>query len=160
MLFSFKAKIYKIGINPCVQVPEKIFSQLKATKGYISVKGTINKHPFIQTLCPVKKEGYRLYVNGQMLKGSSLEVGETATFIIEQDHTDRSKKYTLSADFRKKLRQNKLLSAFNKLAPSRQKEIIRYIDHLKTEVSKQKNIDRIIDAMKGKTTSPLVRVKK
>lgn len=160
MPFSFKAKIYKVGVNPCVKVPEKIFKRLKATKGYIPVKGTINKHPFTQTLCPVKNEGYRLYVNGLMLKGSSLAVGDTAAFIIEQDLTDRSKQYILTAGFRKKLQQHKLLDTFNKLAPSRQKEIIRYIDHLKTEASKQKNIDRIINAMKGITTSPLVRTKK
>jgi hypothetical protein len=160
MAFSFKAKIYMVGINPCVKVPAKIYNQLKTTRGYIPVKGTINEHPFTQTLCPVKNEGYRLYVNGLMLKGASLIVGDTASFLIEQDDTDRSKQYILSADFRKKLQQHKLLDAFNKLAPSRQKEIIRYLDHLKTEAARQKNIGRIINAMKGTTTSPLVRVKK
>ena len=54
-MYSFKAKIYKVGINPCVDVPEKIYSKLIATKGYIPVKGTINQFPFQQTLCPVKK---------------------------------------------------------------------------------------------------------
>lgn len=41
MSFSFKAKIYKVGINPCVDVPNNITRKINK-KGYIPVKGTIN----------------------------------------------------------------------------------------------------------------------
>ncbi len=47
MAFSFKAKIYKVGINPCVDVPEKISSKLKAGRGYILIpsrQNEINKY--------------------------------------------------------------------------------------------------------------------
>ena len=37
--YKFKAEIYKIGINYCVDVPGNITSEMTATKGYIKIKG-------------------------------------------------------------------------------------------------------------------------
>ena len=67
MAFTFKAVIYKVGINPVVDVPVRITKKLIATKGYIPVKGSINGFAFHQTLCPVKDAPPRLYVNGPMM---------------------------------------------------------------------------------------------
>lgn len=159
MKFTFKAKIYKVGINPCVKVPDSITSKLTATKGYISVKGTIQNHFFQQTLCPVKNEAYRLYVNGPMLKGANLKVGQTAHFVIEQDTLERNKNVDMPEAFKKKLEENKLLDAFLQLAPFRQKEICRYLNHLKTEEALNKSIDKMIIVLKGKGSSPLLRMK-
>lgn len=159
MKFSFKAKIYKVGVNPCVKVPHRITDKLKATKGYIPVKGKIENHFFQQTLCPVKGEGYRLYVNGPMLKGVNMKIGETAKFIIEQDTLERNKNHPMPGEFKKKLEEHKLLTAFQQLTPSRQKEINRYLNNLKTEESLNKNINKMINVLKGKETSPLLRMK-
>ena len=159
MKFAFKAKIYIVGINSCVKVPLRITAKLKATKGYIPVKGKIEDHFFQQTLCPVKNEGYRLYVNGPMLKGADVKVGQTVNFIIEQDTLERNKNIPMSKEFKKKLEEHKLLSMFQQLSPSRQKEINRYLNNLKTEEALTKNIDKMIKVLKGKETSPLFRMK-
>jgi Bacteriocin-protection, YdeI or OmpD-Associated/Domain of unknown function (DUF1905) len=159
MKFYFKAKIYKAGINPCVKVPLSITAKLKATKGYIPVKGKILHHFFQQTLCPVKNEGYRLYVNGPMLKGANVKVGQTANFIIEQDTLERNKNVPVPKEFKKKLEENDLLAMFQQLSPSRQKEINRYLNNLKTEEAITKNINKMINVLKGKETSPLLRMK-
>jgi hypothetical protein len=82
MKFTFRAKIYKVGINPCVKVPQRITSQMTPRRGYIPVRGEIDGHPFEQTLVAVKNESYRLYVNGLMLKGSGARVGGTSQFAI------------------------------------------------------------------------------
>ena len=158
MKFSFKAKIYKVGINPCVKVPLHITAKLKATKGYIPVKGKIENHFFQQTLCPVKDKGYRLYVNGPMLKGADVKVGQTANFIIEQDTLERNKNYPMPKQFKKKLEEHDLLKMFQQLTPSRQKEINRYLNNLKTDEALAKNIDKMINVLKGKETSPLFRM--
>lgn len=157
MKFPFKAKIYKAGINPCVKVPLYITAKLKATKGYIPIKGKIQDHFFQQTLCPVKNEGYRLYINGPMLKGSGVKVGQTANFIIEQDTLKRNKNIPMPKEFKKKLEEHDLFTAFQKLAPFRQKEILRYLNNLKTEEALTKNIEKMINVLKGKETSPLLR---
>ena len=91
MIHSFKSKIYKVGINPCVKVPAHITANMNATKGYIPVSGKIEGHPFEQTLCPIKNDLYRLYVNGPMLKGANVKVGQTVKFSIEQAKTKRQR---------------------------------------------------------------------
>ena len=152
MKHSFKAKIYKVGINPCVKVPNRITDKLTATKGYIPVKGTIDGHLFQQTLCPVKGEGYRLYVNGLMLKGAQLKVGNTAHFIIEQDTLERNKNHPMPKGFKKKLEEHGLLKMFQQLSN-------RYLNNLKSEEALAKNINKMVDVLKGKDTSPLYRTK-
>ncbi len=159
MKFSFKAKIHIVGINPCVKVPLRITDKLEATKGFIPVKGKIKNHFFQQTLCPVNGEEYRLYVNRPMLKGADIKVGQTATFIIEQDTLERNKNHPMPGEFKKKLEEDKLLTAFQQLTPSRQKEINRYLNNLKTEESLHRNIDKMINVLKGKGSSLLLRMK-
>jgi hypothetical protein len=85
MKFRFQATIYKVGINPCVKVPSSITDKMTPIKGYIPVKGKIEAHSFRHNLCPVKNAEYRLYVNGPMLKGANVEVGQTVRFILEQN---------------------------------------------------------------------------
>ena len=159
MKLSFKAKIYKVGINPCVKVPLRITDKLIPTKGYISVKGKIENHFFQQTLCPVKGEGYRLYVNGTMLQGAGVKMGQIVHFIIEQDSLERNKNHPMPGAFKNKLEEHGLLQMFQQLSPSRQKEINRYLNNLKTEESLGRNINKMINVFKGKDTSPLFRMK-
>lgn len=149
MKHTFKSKITKAGINPCVPVPQKITSQLTATKGYIPVKGTIEGFFFQQTLCPVKGEGYRLYVNGIMLKGSHMKVGKAARFIIEQDTWERNRNVPMHPAFKKKLKEHKLLDRFLELSPPRQKEVNRYLNNLKTQEALTGNIEKIIRTFNG-----------
>jgi hypothetical protein len=158
MPFSFKARIYKAGINPVVKVPLFITKQLEATKGYIPVKGTINGFFFQQTLCPVKNDKYRLYVNAPMLKGASVKNGQTALFVIEQDSLERNKNIPMPAALKKALQEHNLLTAFKQLSPSRQKEVNRYLLQLKTEATLQKNIGKIIKVLQGKAVSPLFSI--
>src|ERR1700704_3375522 len=89
---KFKAKIDIIGINPFVLLPSSvltsIFNQAKKDKGPIRVRGSIDGHPFIQTL--VKYSGkWRLYINTPMLKASQKKVGDIISLQIEFDPDER-----------------------------------------------------------------------
>ena len=149
MKFSFEAEIYKTGINPCVDVPLRITKSMVASKGYIPIKGKIKNHPFKQTLVTIKSAEYRLYVNGPMLKDSKTKLGDRVKFTIEQDF--ESKTIPMPKELKAKLDQHKLLTAFNALTPGRQKEILRYLNFLKTEESLNRNIDKVIHQLKKKT---------
>jgi hypothetical protein len=146
MKFSFTSMIKKVGINPCVPVPESISGKMKPIKGYIPVKGKIERHSFIQTLVPVKNEGYRLYVNGPMLKGAHVKVGDTVKFIIEQNFTPVI--VTMPPLFKKELAANKLLDTFYELTPTRQKEVLKYLNALKTKESLVRNTGKFIVLLK------------
>lgn len=159
MIFSFKSRIYKVGINPCVKVPARITKTMTATKGYIPIKGTINDHPFEQTLCPVKNDLYRLYVNGPMMKGANVKIGDRASFSIEQAGKQKDSDIAMPLQLKKKLKEYKLQKTFDVLAPYRQKEILRYLNNIKTEATLLKNIDKLILVLQGKAISPLLRAR-
>ncbi|MEO8171974.1 MAG: DUF1905 domain-containing protein [Sediminibacterium sp.] len=148
MPFSFKATIYKVGINPCVPVPKRITDKMSPAKGYIPIKGKINGHEFVQTLVPVKDEEYRLYVNGPMLKGGKTKNGDMAKFLIEQNLQPEIRDPKMPPAFKKRLTAEKLVDVFTKLTPYRRKEILKYLGFLKTEESLQRNIAKVIWQLK------------
>ena len=130
-----------------MDVPYKISRNLIATKGYIPIKGTIKEFSFQQTLCPVKESPFRLYVNGLMLAGGGVEVGETVAFRIEQD--DRPKTDVDTPDFLiRALKMYKLTKAFEGLTPSQQKEISKYLGYLKTDEARDRNLEKFISKLK------------
>src|ERR1700761_7396425 len=136
-MHHFTAQIQIIGINPYLLLPDEvlaeIFAQAKKDKGPIPVKGTVNGEMFIQNL--VKLKGiWRLYINTSMLKNSPKRVGETITIGIEFDPDERIIAH--HPGFVAALKENKEAKAvFDKLTPSLQLEIVRYISRLKTEES-------------------------
>lgn len=149
---SFSQVIFKVGINPCVVPPddvmEHIFKHAKKRSGPIPVRGTVNGAQYIQTL--VKYAGFwRLYINGTMLKAAKRRVNDVAAITMEYDPSDRT--VLQHPEFAKVLaRDPYAIAAFNALAPSRQKEINRYLNHLKIESVRTKNIGKVIDHLVGK----------
>lgn len=150
-MHSFTANIDIIGVNPFVFVPDKIlaaiFEQAGSNKGPIAVRGAINGKVYKQTL--VKFSGHwRLYINNNMLKNSPKRIGETIAITIEFDPEERS--VEPHPKLVKALEKEPGAKAiFDHLAASRQKEIVRYIAHLKTEDSVDKNVKRAVAFLLG-----------
>ncbi|MBV9963652.1 MAG: DUF1905 domain-containing protein [Parafilimonas sp.] len=148
---SFSAEIFKIGINPYVFVPDELLNYLfrKAgkDKGSIPVHLTINKQKFIQHLVKYRGE-WRLYLNTPMRKAAGKDVGDIINIKIDFDEEERitpmHKKFELALNKNTKARH-----VFSTLPPSKQKEIMRYLNNLKSEESLNKNIERAINFLNG-----------
>ena len=151
-MVEFSARIYKLGVNPVVDPPEAVFETIfelaGRSKGPIPVRGLINGAEFMQTL--VKYAGkWRLYVNGEMLEASGLNVGDTASIEIEYD--PRPRQYPVPAALRRALASDpKARAAWDALTPSRRTEIVRYLTSLKTEASVSKNIEKVVRMLTAK----------
>lgn len=147
----FKATIEIIGVNPFVFLPEENIEALCAQagkhSGKIPVKMKIDGHEFPQTL--VKYAGHwRLYLNMPMRKAAGKDVGDTATFEVDYDPSDRS--IPVHPRLQLALEGNPAAKAkFDSLPPSRQHEIVRYIAHLKSEVSVERNVARAMLFLQG-----------
>jgi hypothetical protein len=143
---SFSAEVKIIGINPFVFVPAKIlrdiFLAAGKSKGAIPVKGNLNSNPFLQTL--VKYSGaWRLYLNGDMRKAAGAKPGDTVKVKIDVDFNPRIT--PMHPELQAALRKNKSAKEkFTSLSSSRQKEINRYLNALKTDASIERNVERII----------------
>jgi hypothetical protein len=149
---SFKAEIYIIGINPYVLLPENslnsIFKEAGRDKGPIPVRGTIDGFDFIQTL--VKYSGkWRLYLNTPMRNACGKDVGDKVTIKLSFDPADRT--VHPHPDLEAALKKNKKAKAvFDELPPSRQKEIYRYINSLKSDDARERNIKKSVQFLLGK----------
>ena len=149
---AFTAELAIIDGNPFVAVPSavlnELFDEAGRSKGPIPVRGTINGRPFQQTL--VRFRGaWRLYVNMAMLDDSPRRIGELIEVAVSFDPGDRGiephPKLLAMLDANREAR-----NVFDALAPSRQKEIVRYIDGLKSEESVDRNVRRARNFLLGK----------
>jgi hypothetical protein len=141
---TFRATIYKTGINYCVDVPNTITKRLEKNKGYIRITGTVNDFPFTKSLVPVKEGPYRLFVNLATLKGATAKLGDRANFVIEQDTFKKQKEYPVPHSLKEALRKTKLTKAFNELTPARRRDILKYLSYVKTDSTMDKNINKLI----------------
>ena len=142
---NFSAVIYKQGINPCVDVPVRV-SQAFQRKGYIPVRGMLNKNPFKATLVPTGQGKYRLYINGVMRKQAGVAVGDKIRIELGLDPQLRT--IPMPKAFEEALEQNpKARSEYKKLTPSRRKDILLYMNALKRPESLQKVIDRVMKSL-------------
>ena len=148
-MFALELKI--IDQNPFVFLPpavlDSVFLQAGRSKGPIPVRGTINGKPYQQTL--VKFRGsWRLYVNMKMLDDSPRRIGEVIEVTVSVDGSDRGiqrhPKLVAMLDEHPAARE-----VFDGLAPSMQKEIVRYIDGLKRDESVDRNVVRARDFLLG-----------
>ena len=150
--YNFSANIKIIGINPYVSIPrfvlKSIFIDAKKDKGPIPVMGTVNEKLFMQTLVKYAGE-WRLYINTRMLKNSPDRIGEKIEIAISFD--PRERKIGMHPLLKAALEKNLTAkSVFQQLTPSKQKEIVRYISHLKTEKTIISNVSKAINFLIGK----------
>lgn len=83
-----------------------------------------------------------------MRKSSVSDVGDMVDMKIEMDTADRT--VPMHPKMKSALQKNrKANSIFLQLPSSRKKEICRYINHLKTDESIEKNIKKAIDFLLG-----------
>lgn len=149
--YEFSALIKIIGINPYVSVPQEIlnaiFNEANKDKGPIPICGTVNDKPYLQTLVKYSDE-WRLYINTIMLDNSPKKIGENIQITIAFDPKER--KIEMHPLLKKALAENSEANAiFEILPPSRRKEIIRYISHLKTEEKIIVNVQKAINFLLG-----------
>lgn len=139
----FSAKIYKVGINPCVDVPKRV-SLGFGRRGYVPVAGTINAHPIRATLVPTGGGRHRLYVNGEMRKATGTDVGDTVHFVLRFDA--KSREIEVPRDLAKALRARKgARAAWDGLTPSKRREFLIVILDAKTAATRARRIQRAID---------------
>lgn len=155
---KFLAVVDKVDINPYVKVPDSIIQSLhkeiNKQTGPIPVTGKLQGKPFATTV--VKFRGmWRLYLNTPMRQSANVDVGDKVTVELKWDKKSREvpspKKFTLALAKNKKAKD-----AFEKLIPSRQKEILRYLGNLKQEETLERNIDKVIQFLLGEKVEGLI----
>jgi hypothetical protein len=144
----FSATIYKLGVNPCVDVPAGV-SQAFGRRGVIPVTGTLNGSLFRANLMPKGDGTHRLYLNEVMRKAAGADVGDRVDVLLEFDPQPRLP--SRSEALTRALEANpRAKAAFERLTPSRRKEILAYLNALKRPESLQRNVEKVIAYLLGR----------
>ncbi|MCC7029209.1 MAG: DUF1905 domain-containing protein [Chitinophagaceae bacterium] len=149
---TFEARIEIIGVNPYVLLPEEvlrsIFDQAEKSSDPLPVKGNINGQPFIQTL--VKYSGlWRLYLNTPMRKSTDTQVGDVVKIELWYDAAERTE--AMHPKLEIALKNDAVArQKFDSLSASLQKELLRYINRLKSAESIDRNIIKTVQFLHGK----------
>ena len=139
---SFTARIYKVGINPCVDAPPETHAVFQQ-RGFIPVEGWVNGESYRATLVPFGGGRHRLYLNGEIRKATATDVGSVIKVKLNLDEASRV--IRTPADFAAALRAKPVAAAtFRKATPSRRREILRWIIDAKRPETRLSRIKRAV----------------
>jgi hypothetical protein len=92
---------------------------------------------------------HRLFLNGEMRKQANVSVGDLASLILEEDAQARA--VPMPAEFALALEEHAAAKvAFAQLPPSRQKEILAYLNWVKQPETLKRNIAKVIAKLEGR----------
>jgi len=145
MMETFSAPIHKTGINPYADLPMRV-SRAFGRRGYVPVRGSINRFTFRATLVPVGEGRHRLYINGTMRKSAGVDVGDRIRVALEID--DAPREMPVPIDLARGLRQAGAWGAFQRARPSDRKDILAYHTFLKTPEARKRHVQRVLEHLR------------
>jgi hypothetical protein len=145
---TFSARIYKLGINPCVDVPARA-SRFFGRRGYVPVAGTVGGHSFRGTLVPVGDGRHRLFLNTDIRVRAAVGPGDRVQLVLQLD--TRSRDLPVPPALASALKTNHAAAAaWLALTPSKRKEILSYLNWLKSAEAMERNVQNVVERLAGK----------
>ena len=141
----FRAELYAVGVNRCVDVPPEISESLGG-ETHIRVKGRVGGKPFRSNLAPRGGGMHRLFVHSAIWRKLGVNVGDVVDVEIERD--DEEWEITVPADLAEALPAgSEALEAFQALTVPNRKRFIDRIEESKTSATRQRRIEQGIDLL-------------
>ena len=151
----FRAKMLIRDANPYVLISAARATALRPDwKRPMPVLVTLDgrpKPPWRINLMPVGDGRFYLYLHGDVRKASSTKVGDMVDVAVRFDPMYRNGPlHPMPEWFREPLASNaKARRGWDALAPSRQKEILRYLSWLKSDEARERNVAKAIRVLSG-----------
>lgn len=154
----FETTIEILGINPYVLVTSEQANALQiGWKKPMPVKVQVNgkpDEPWKINMMPMGAKGggaFYLYLSVEVRTASKTKVGDVVTVDVwfDEEYRDGPGQFmpewfqtALHADLQ-------AMGAWNKLPPSRQKEVARYLGGLKSDDARQRNLQKVLHVLNG-----------
>ena len=144
MKIAYKTTIVQTGNNTGIHVPETILNKLNGGKKPL-VKVTLNGYSYRSAVGKMGDK-FMISLSAENRKNANVKGGDTLEVTIELDTEPRT--VELPPDLQSALNKNKTAkAAFDKLAPSKKKAMALSISEAKTEATKIKRIEKVIDSL-------------
>jgi hypothetical protein len=146
----FPARIHKVWIMRCVDVPRDVSKALRSIAGedvsHIPVHGWIDGLPLKSTLVPRGGGCFRLHVHSRIWRKLRIDAGATVEVTLLFD--DAPRELPLPHDFAAGLADApRALSTFNTLTTALRRQIINYVDSAKHRSTRDKRIQHMVKRM-------------
>lgn len=117
------------------------------TKARVPVCGTINGYPFRSSLCNMG-EGHFMVVNKELRAGGHCQAGDVVQVVLERDTAPRVVEVP---SYLKKIiaTDRRAQSRWKKLSYTHQKEWVKAIEEAKQADTRQRRIEKMMDALKA-----------
>jgi hypothetical protein len=154
---ALTAVIELTGVNPYVHVGSDHAQLLKPgwrrpMPVLVSIDGAPGKL-WRTNMMPVGEGAFNLYLHGEMRKASQTAVGDIVALELwfDEEYVD-GPQHPLPPWFRTALDLNYAARAnWERLPPSRQKELLRYFDRLKSAEAIERNLNAVVHVLAGNT---------
>ena len=150
---NFKAKIYSVGINRCVDIPESVTLALGREK-FIPVTGKVENLVFRSNLVPRGGGKHRLFIHSDIWKQLGIDNGDSVKVSIRKDLEPRE--VIIPDDIQSALRANQEANdAFKAMTDNGRRSFVRWISEAKRADTRadriQVGLERLIEnRRKGK----------
>ena len=147
----FRAELYAVGVNRCVDVPPEI-SEALGCATHIRVKGNVADEPFRSNLAPRGGGKHRLFVHSSIWRKLGVDVGYVVDVEIERDEEEWE--ITVPADLAKAMPAgSEALAAFQALTIPNRKRFIDRIEESKTPATRSRRIEQgvqlLVERLRG-----------
>jgi len=144
--FTFAARLQKMWILRCVDVPRDICRSLRGIAGqdvtHIPVHGWIEGLPLKSTLLPAGNGRYRLHVHSRIWRKLRIDAGATieVTLLVDTEPRDPALPPELAAGLAETPRA---LATFNAQTPAFRRQIVQFFEAAKRPGTREKRIRQI-----------------
>lgn len=150
---SLRGEIRIRGVNPYLEVPATLVARLAPKRGGpIPVRFRVNGGP-VRRLCvmPARGGAAYLYLNGEVRRAARVDVGDTVVVEMSIDREYRGgPAHPMPRELLRYLSGHPAAqAAWNALVPSLQKEVVRYLAHLRGEAARERNVALTIRVLEG-----------
>jgi uncharacterized protein DUF1905/bacteriocin resistance YdeI/OmpD-like protein len=152
---TFSAPVEITGINPYVLVSASHAAALRSGwRRPLPVIVRLNHEletSWRTNLMPRGDGAFYLYLHGEMRKAANVDVGDSVTVELRDDELYRGgPTHDTPASLQAALSANSAAAAnWERLTPSRRKEILRYFAGLKSERAVERNVDKAVRVLSG-----------
>ena len=148
--YVFAAKIQKIWIMRCIDVPRDISKAVRKEAGgnpkHIPVHGWIDGLAFENTLVPRGGGNYRFHVHSKIWRKLQIDAGAAVevTMLLDREPREAVVPPDLAAELANTPRA---LAAFNGVSRSLRRHIVRWVDAAKQSRTRDKRIQQTVKHM-------------
>ena len=147
----FRAKLYAVGVNRCVDVPPEV-SEALGGETHIRVVGRVGGEPYRSNLAPRGGGMHRLFVHSDIWRKLGVDVGDEVDVEIERDEVEWE--ITVPADLVEAMPAgSEAMEAFQTLTVPNRKRFIDRIEETKTPATRRRRIEQgvqlLIERLRG-----------